>query len=169
VVNHPMAADLRQARLDLARARQRHAQVVAEVRLTLSQRADLKPIIVDIAMLEEKLSGEKDVARRVAIAQALLELRAKRSAAEAEVLGMDANVTVALADVTHAVAKLRAVETEYAWHLNKDPRRRPHPPRHHARTARQRRRLIGVNHQGHQGHQEDNQGEDLRIFTNQHE
>jgi multidrug resistance efflux pump len=119
--NNPHAIELRQAQADLAKARQRHAQAVGDAKFALLTKTDLGALNTRIWNLEDRLSVEKDPARRSQIAFDLLDLRSRRSKLEGESLGMNPEVTVAQAGLQEAVTHLRNVETLFHWHVNKDP------------------------------------------------
>jgi len=121
VLNNPYALELKQAQLSLAKSRQQLAGAIAEAKLELNKRADYRTTNAEIWSLEEKLSHEKDVAKRMETAHTLFAVRRQRTAIEIDGFSGDASLTVASAGVTEAMSNLRNAEQIYQWHMTKDP------------------------------------------------
>ncbi len=120
VLNNPHAYDLKQARIDLAKAHRQLATATSDAKAELNKQSDYRAVNIDIWGLEDKLSRERDIAKRTEIAHQLFDLRRKRSTIESEAFSNDASITVANAGVMEAMNALRNAEQMYQWHLTKD-------------------------------------------------
>lgn len=120
LLDHPMQSDMRDARAQLARARQQLSDARAEVIDQLRQTSQYRAVSVDIMMLESQLSDEKDEQKRFALAHRLLDLRTKRSAIQEEAMSGNVSITVAQAGVQQAMNQLRNAEQMYRWHITQD-------------------------------------------------
>jgi hypothetical protein len=120
ILDHPMQSEMRDARAQLARARQHLSDTRAEVINQLLQTPDYRAISVDIMMLESKLSDEKDDQKRIGLAHRLLDLRSQRSALQQQAMSENVSITVAMAGVQQAMNALRNAEETYRWHITQN-------------------------------------------------
>jgi predicted RNase H-like nuclease (RuvC/YqgF family) len=119
--NHPLNEELRQARVDLTKARIDCDHTVRNTRAKLGGLPEVKAQQKLINRLERDLENTKDMALRVPIASDLMHARSKLTQLEYAALGDDVYVVIARATVLDATNKVRSLEEQYQTTLAADP------------------------------------------------
>lgn len=119
---HPLAVELRKARVELARASVAHEEMRQHLIRKISDAPEVRQLNQQIHDDSDALRAEKDEQKRFEIARRLLEVRTERSRLIAARLSEDADLTIAQADVQERTNTVRALELEYQAAILADDR-----------------------------------------------
>lgn len=121
-LGHPIATQLRQARIELAQASIEHEELRQQLIRKFSESTEIRQLNQQIRDHSDALYREKDEPKRFALARQLLEVRTARSRLIAAHLAEDVDLTIAQADVQERMNKVRALELEYQSAILADDR-----------------------------------------------